>query len=114
MEKEVVIKRIKEYVLKMVDTIVCIFILCGLMIILLFHKICPFFPVLFLFDFCFIIGYPLFLHSVLKKKWFECTKNYYLKIRYILLPYVMMELIVLLYYHKATLFIIKTIMENSD
>jgi hypothetical protein len=114
MEKEAVIKRIKEYVLKMVDTIVCIFILCGLMIILLFHKICPFFPVLFLFDFCFWLGHPLFVRYVLKKKWFECTKNFYLKIRYILLPCLIMELVVLLYYHKATLYIITTIMDNNN
>ena len=46
MEKEVVIKRIKELGLKAIDNIVCLLILCGLMIILLFHKIIPFFPVL--------------------------------------------------------------------
>ncbi len=114
MGKEDIIKEINELTLKTINAILSIFYIFGLFAILAFHKIVPFFPVLFLFDFCFIIGYPLFLHYVLKKKWFECTKNYYLKIRYILLPYVMMELIVLLYYHKATLFIIKTIMENSN
>lgn len=113
MEKED-IKRINELALKAIDTIICLFILCGLMIILVFHKIGPFFPVLFMFDLCLIVGYPLFLRYVLKKKWFECTKNFYLKIKYILLPWLIMELIVLLYYHKATLFIIKTIMENSN
>ena len=114
MEKEVVIKRIKELGLKAIDNIVCLLILCGLMIILLFHKIIPFFPVLFLFDFCFWFVHPLFLKYVLKRKWFECTKNFYLKIKYILLPCLIMELIVLLYYHKITYFIIKTAMENSD
>ena len=114
MEKEVVIKRIKELGLKAIDIIVCLLILCGFMIILLFHKIGPFFPILFLFDFCFWFGHPLFLRYVLKKKWFECTKDYYLKIKYILLPWLIMELVVLLYYHKATYFIIKTICEFSD
>ena len=81
MEKEVVIKMIKEWVLKAIDNIVCLLILCALMIILLFHKIIPFFPVLFLFDFCLLVGYPLFLRYVLKRKWFECTKDMYLKIK---------------------------------
>ena len=114
MEKEVVIKTMKELALKTIDNAVCVLILCGLMIILIFHKIVPFFPVLFLFDFCFWLGHPLFLRYVLKKKWFECTKDFYLKIKYILLPWLIMELVVLLYYHKATLFIIRTVMENGN
>ena len=113
MEKKTVIERTKELALEAITNIICVFIACGLMMILIFHKIVPFFPVLFLFDFCFIVGYPLFLRFVLKKKWFECTKNSYLKIKYILLPWLIMELIVLLYYHKATFFIIKTIMESE-
>ena len=40
--------------------------------------------------------------------------DYYLKIKYILLPWLIMELLVLLYYHKVTFFIIKTVMENSN
>ena len=114
MEKEAVIKRIKELVLEAIDSIVCVFILCGLFTILCLHLIVPFFPVLFLFDFCFWFGHPLFLRYVLKRKWFECTKNFYLKLKYILLPCLIMELVVLLYYHKATLYIIKTVMENNN
>lgn len=113
MEKEV-INRAKELVLKVITNVICVFILCGFMIILIFHRIAPFFPILFLFDFCFWFGHPLFLRYVLKMKWFECTKDYYLKIKYILLPCLIMELVVLLYYHKATYFIIKTVMENSN
>ena len=94
----------------MVNLLACIeFILIGIL-----HFMLPFFPVLFLFDFCFLIGYPLFLRYVLKKKWFECTKDYYLKIKYIILPCVLMEMIVLLYYHEATLYVIKTIIESTD
>ena len=114
MGREEIIKRTKKIVLEAVDNILCLLILCGLMIILVFHKVGPFFPVLFLFDLCFLIGYPLFLRYVLKKKWFECTKDYYLKIKYIILPCVLMEMIVLLYYHKATLYVIKTIIESTD
>ena len=114
MEKEDIIKDINELTLKTINAILSIFYIFALFIILLYHKFAPFFPVLFLFDFCFLIGYPLFLRYVLKKKWFECTKDMCLKMKYILLPCVMMELMVLLYYHKATLFVIKTIMENGD
>ena len=114
MEKEV-INRAKELVLKVITNVICVFILCGFMIILIFHRIDPFFPILFLFDFCFLVGYPLFLRYVLKRKWFvECIKDEYLKIKYILLTYVIMEVIVLLYYNKSTYFIIKSVMENSN
>ena len=112
MEKRAVIVETKifKYLDLMANLLACIeFILIGCL-----HFILPFFPVLFLFDFCFWLGHPLFLKYVLKRKWFECTKNFYLKIKYILLPCLIMELMVLLYYHKATLFVIKTIMENGD
>ncbi|MBO6281194.1 MAG: hypothetical protein J6N49_01540 [Alphaproteobacteria bacterium] len=113
MEKEVITKEIKELTLKAINAILSIFYIFGLFTILAFHKIVSFFPVLFLFDFCGLFGYPLFLRYVLKRKWLECTKDMYLKIKYILLPYTMMELMVLLYYHKATFFIITTIMEDN-
>ena len=114
MKKKKTIKRIKELSLEVITDVICVSVLCGLMIILVFHIFGPFFPVLFLFDFCFVVGYPLFLRYVLKRKWFDCTKDYYLKIKYILLPWLIMELLVLLYYHKVTFFIIKTVMENSN
>ena len=109
-EKEI----IKNNIFKCIDFILNLLIAFGIFIIIVFHKIGPFFPVLFLFDFCFWFGHPLFLKYVLKRKWFECTKNFYLKIKYILLPCLIMELVILLYYHKATYFIIKTVMENSN
>ena len=63
----------------MANILACIeFILIGNL-----HFILPFFPVLFLFNFCFWFGHPIFLRYVLKRKWFECTKDYYLKIKYI-------------------------------
>ena len=114
MEKEDKKEIIKNNIFKCIDLILNLLIAFGIFIIIVFHIIGPFFPILFLFDFCFVVGYPLFLRYVLKKKWFECTKDYYLKIKYILLPWFIMELVVLLYYHKATYFIIKTVMEDSN
>ncbi|MBP5353365.1 MAG: hypothetical protein J6Y91_06370 [Alphaproteobacteria bacterium] len=115
MEEEIIVRKTKYLALKIISDVIFLFGLFGLFTILAFHKIVSFFPILFLFDFCFLVGYPLFLRYVLKRKWFvECIKDEYLKIKYILLPYVIMEVIVLLYYHKATYFIIKTVMENSN
>ena len=112
MEEDIIVRKTKYLALKIISDIIFLF---GLFTILAFHVIVPFFPILFLFDFCFLVGYPLFLKYVLKRKWFvECIKDEYLKIKYILLPYVIMEIIVLLYYHKATYFIIKTVMENNN
>ena len=56
--------------------------------------------VLFLFDFCFWVGYPLFMEYVLKRKWFECTKEDYLALKYILTPWLIMEVIVMIYYYN--------------
>ena len=112
MEKKVAMVETKIFkcIDLMVNLLACVeFILIGSL-----HFMLPFFPVLFLFDVCFWFGHPLFLRYVLKKKWFECTKDYRLKIKYIMFPWLIMGLIVLLYYHKATLFIIKTIMENNN
>lgn len=113
MEEESIVRKAKSLALKIVSDVIFLLCLFSLFTILAFHVIVPFFPILFLFDFCFLVGYPLFLRYVLKRKWFECTKDDYLCIRYILLPWLIMELIVLLYYHKATYFIIKTVMENN-
>ena len=115
MEKKAIIYRINKVVWSVLNYALITLIYFGLLLIYLLHNIITFFPILFLFDFCFLVGYPLFLRYVLKRKWFvECIKDEYLKIKYILLPYVIMEVIVLLYYHKATYFIIKTVMENSN
>lgn len=102
MEKEVIIEKIEKITLRVVSDIVFLLNLFGLFTVLALHKIVPFFPVLFLFDFCFIFGYPLFLRYVLKRKWSECTKDEYLKIKYIMLPYLIMELAVLIYYPQET------------
>ena len=59
------------------------------------HFMVPLFPILFLFDLCLIVGYPLFLRYFLKKKWFECCKDKLLQIKYILLPVLFLEIMAL-------------------
>ena len=97
MEKKVMMRKGKNVVLEIISDVIFVLCLFGLFIILAFHKMMSFFPVLFLFDFCFVIGHPLFIRYISKRKWFdECTKDNYLKIRYILLPWLVMELILIL------------------
>lgn len=114
MEKEVIIQRIKRLSLKLINNFLAFFICFWLIIIVLrLHVIVTFFPILFLFDFCFLIGYPLFLRYVLKRKWFECTKDDYLCIRYIMLPLIIMELAVLLCYPHETIMAIDFLAESD-
>ena len=112
MEKEN-IKIIKKLLLKMINCTFFVLILFNAYIILRLHITVPFFPVLFLFDFCLLVGYPLFLRYVLKKKWFECTKDDYLCIRYIMLPLIIMELAVLLCYPYDTIMAIDFLAESD-
>ena len=105
-------KDIKNTFWKIISHIFFIYICLGGIVIIELHSVVSFSPVLFLFDFCFVGGYPLFLRYVLKLKWFECTKDEYLKIKYILLPWLIMELIVLLYYHKETWLAFQKIVES--
>ncbi len=113
MEKKAIIYRINKVVWSVLNYALITLVYFGLLLIYLLHNIITFFPILFLFDFCLVVGYPLFLKYVLKRKWFECTKDDYLELKYISIPWFIMELVVLLYYHKATYFIIKTVMENN-
>ena len=113
MEKEVMIRKAKNLVLKIISDVISILCLFGLFTILEFHKAMPFFPVLFLFDFCFVIGYPLFLRYILKRKWFECTKDDYLELKYIFLPWLIMEGIVMIYYYPIIRLAIDAFMESN-
>lgn len=113
MERNNIKEIIKQVILKIISNFLCFLILFGQLIIIILHITVPFFPVLFLFDLFFWAGYYIFLESVLKKEWSECIKDEYLKIKYLLLPSLIMELVVLLYYHKATFFIINGIIESN-
>ena len=107
MEKEVITTWIKKILLKIAYWGVSLLIFFNAMIILNLHLVVPFFPVLFLFDLCLIIGYPMFLRYVLKKKWFECCKNKLLQIKYILLPILLLEIlalfVIIIYYTNEIL-----------
>ena len=113
MGKDGVMRKVKEIFLKILVNALLILIYMSLLVIYLLHKTVHFFPDLFLFDFCFLIGYPLFLRYVLKKKWFECTKDDYLCIRYIMLPLLFMELAFLLCYPHETIMAIDFLAESE-
>ena len=82
------------------------------MIILQLHFIAPFFPILFLFNSCFWVGYPLFLRYILKRKWFECIRNYSLKIKFILLPYFVMVTTLILWYYDEISKVLQQLAES--
>ena len=113
MEKEDKKEIIKNNIFKCIDFILNLLISFGIFIIIVFHITGPFFPILFLFDFCFWFGHPLFLRYVLKRKWFECTKDDYLCIRYIMLPLIIMELVILLCYPHETIMAIDFLAESD-
>ena len=105
-------KDIKNIFWKIISHIFFIYICLGGIVIIELHSVVSFFPVLFLFDFCFVVGYPMFLRYVLKRKWFECTKDDYLKVKYILLPWSIMETMLMLSYYNHILFVLQKIAEN--
>lgn len=113
MEKRVIIFRFNKIVWSVLNYALINLVYFGLLLIYLLHHIVTFFPVLFLFDFCFVIGYPLFLRYVLKRKWFECTKDDYLELKYIFLPWLIMEGIVMIYYYPIIRLAIDAFMESN-
>ena len=104
MEKKV----IKKKLIVVLDFVCSLYALLGISIIVGLHAYVPFFPVLFLFDLCMLIGYPLFLRLFLKRKWFDCAENDYLRIKYILIPWIIIESILFLCYPKEVLYILQT------
>ncbi|MBQ8481966.1 MAG: hypothetical protein IJ532_05480 [Alphaproteobacteria bacterium] len=95
MEKEGASETIKSFMLKCVDFVLSSLCAFGIIAIIELHFVVPLFPVLFLLDLYLIVGYPLFLRYVLKKKWFECRKSKILQIKYILLPILFLEILAL-------------------
>ena len=95
MDKEVIYDIIRIIFLKCIYFGLSVLVAFGVVALIELHLMVPFFPVLFLFDFCFVVVYPLFLRYVLIRKWFECLNDYYLKIKYILLPVMFMEILAL-------------------
>ena len=103
MKKIDMIVKLKALCLNIIIFILANIAIIGIYIICMLHMIVPFFPILFLFDFCFLLGPPLFLRYVLKRKWSECIKDNYIKIIYILIPCLIMELAIFLYYPQEVL-----------
>lgn len=112
MERSVIILKSKKVIWSILSYAIITLIYFGLLLIYLFHRIITFFPVLFLFDFSLLVGYPLFLRFVLKRKWFDCTKNDYLLLKYILIPWLILELLVMLYYPNETWLILQQIVKG--
>jgi hypothetical protein len=96
MEKEVISETIKTIFFKCIDFALSVLVSFGIVALIELHFMVPLFPILFFFDLCLVIGYPLFLRYVLKRKWFECCKNKILQIKYILLPILFLEALTLL------------------
>ena len=95
MEKEAAKEKIKIYFSKCIDFALSMLVTLSIIALIELHFMVPLFPILFLFDLCLIVGYPLFLRYVLKKKWFECCKDKLLQIKYILLPVLFLEIMAL-------------------
>lgn len=113
MKNGIIKKSLEIKLLSFSDYVLNLLIGIGIILILGLHFILPVFPALFLFDFVFCCGYPLFLRFILRKKWFECIHDKFLKIKYILLPWLVMEILVLLYYHDETILVINAIIEGN-
>ena len=66
---------LKKKLLKTIYWLFFLLVLCNAMILLILHMIVPFFPILFLFNFSFWFGYPVFLEHVLKKSGLSVPKT---------------------------------------
>lgn len=106
-------EKIQEQLLKILFFVLMLIVYFELLVIYFIHRLVSFFPTLFLFDFCLLVGYPLFLRFILKKTWRECSINNYLKMKYILLPWLFMSGAILLYYHNETIAIINSVAEGN-
>ena len=105
-------KSVKNIFWGVICYILFTYVCLGGIIIIEIHRYVPFFPILFFFDLCFIVVYPLFLHFILKKRWFECAKDNYTKVKYILFPWFVMETCVMIYYYNQILLVFQKISDN--
>ena len=114
MEKKTIITWINKIFWSIIFWVLAIIIYLWLLIIYQFHKLVPFFPILFLFDFCFWLGNPLFVKYVLKKRWYEYTKGDYLKVKRILIPWLIMEIMITIYYYPKLELAINAFIEMTS
>ena len=90
MEKKVIVKKIKQYILGVISNI------------------------MFFFNFYFWIGHNLFLKYVLRRKWSDCTKDNFLSIKYIFTPLLIMEMLAMLCYYNETKNVIPSMVEGNE
>lgn len=107
MKSDFIFQRIKFFVRFIINAFMALFF----MFIIALHAYVPFFPVLFLFDICFWIGYPLFLRYIIKKTWSVCVRDERLSLKYITIPCLIMELIVMFCYPQETMMLVNMCFE---
>ena len=108
MKKTNVMSNVITKISMLVDYVVVTLVICFMWVIVDLQTLFPLSPILWLFQLCFWIGHPLFVRFALKKRWFECIKDYYLSLKYITIPWLVMELLVMLCYPHETMMIIKS------
>ena len=108
MKKKITIAMIANILLKVLYYLLLVALYYGALIIVLLHFAVSFFPILFIFDVYFCFGLSLPLKYIFKKKWQDCVNDSYLSIKYIFLPWLVMELLVMLCYPHETMMIIKS------
>ena len=101
--------KIKNILLETINFTLIVIVCIGLMIILWLHKLVPFFPVLFLFHIFFWVVHPLFLKYVYKEKWHFFTSDSYRLLKYVLIPCIVFEVAVIMYYPKESIMAAKQI-----
>lgn len=103
MEKKV----LQEKVIQLFDFILSLYTAVALVVIIGLHTYVSFFPILFLFDFCILLGHPLFLRFVLKKRWFDCRKSKILTLKYIIIPWAVMDTVVMSCYPDEVVYVLQ-------
>lgn len=114
MEKKVIVKKIKQYILGVISNIMFFLVLFGYFATLCLISYVSFFPILFIFNFYFWIGHNLFLKYVLRRKWSDCTKDNFLSIKYIFTPLLIMEMLAMLCYYNETKNVISSMVEGNE
>lgn len=96
-----------DNIIKVLNFAVSFYACLGIIIILSLHVYVSFFPILFLFDFCILLGHPLFLRFVLKKRWFDCRKSKILTLKYIIIPWAVMDTVVMSCYPDEVVYVLQ-------
>ena len=101
--------KIKNILLEMINFTLIVLMYMGLLVILWLHKLVPFFPILFLFYLFVFVLHPLFIKHICKKSWHVCASDKMYRIMYILIPWIIFEVAVIMYYPKESIMAAKQI-----